>query len=45
MPAALLMANLQSAVRGLSSLPLPPNLLCNRLNSKLHARRFKDGPL
>lgn len=31
MPAALLMAKLQSAVRGLCSLLLAPNLLCSRL--------------
>ena len=33
MPAALLMSNLQAAVRGLSSLSVAPNLLCSRLNS------------
>ncbi len=33
MPAALLMSNLQAAVRGLSSLSAPPHLLCARLNS------------
>src|SRR6266513_995528 len=32
MPAALLMSNLQAAVRGLSSPSLAPNLLCSRLN-------------
>jgi phosphoserine phosphatase RsbU/P len=32
-PAALLMCNLQAAVRGLSSPSLAPNLLCNSLNS------------
>ncbi len=33
MPAALLMSNLQAAVRGLSSPSLAPDLLCSRLNS------------
>ncbi len=33
MPAALLMSNLQAAVRGLSSLSTLPHLLCARLNS------------
>ena len=33
MPAALLMSNLQAAVRGLSSLSIAPDLLCSRLNS------------
>lgn len=33
MPAALLMANLQAAVRGLSSVSVAPHLLCSRLNS------------
>ncbi len=33
MPAALLMSNLQAAVRGLSSLSALPHLLCARLNS------------
>ena len=33
MPAALLMSNLQAAVRGLASPSLPPNGLCARLNS------------
>jgi sigma-B regulation protein RsbU (phosphoserine phosphatase) len=33
MPAALLMSNLQAAVRGLSSLSAAPHLLCARLNS------------
>jgi phosphoserine phosphatase RsbU/P len=33
MPAALLMSNLQAAVRGLSSLSVAPHLLCKRLNS------------
>jgi phosphoserine phosphatase RsbU/P len=35
MPAALLMSNLQAAVRGLASPSLPPNELCVRLNSLL----------
>jgi phosphoserine phosphatase RsbU/P len=33
MPAALLMSNLQAAVRGLASLSLPPDTLCERLNT------------
>jgi sigma-B regulation protein RsbU (phosphoserine phosphatase) len=33
MPAALLMSNLQAAVRGLSSLSAAPHLLCARLNA------------
>ena len=33
MPAALLMSNLQAAVRGLASLSLSPEVLCERLNS------------
>ena len=43
-PAALLMSNLQAAVRGLSSPSLPPDLLCNSLNSLVwkntHTDRF-----
>jgi phosphoserine phosphatase RsbU/P len=35
MPAALLMSNLQAAVRGLASADLPPNELCGRLNALL----------
>jgi len=35
MPAALLMSNLQAAVRGLASATLPPNELCARVNSLL----------
>ncbi len=35
MPAALLMSNLQAAVRGLASATLPPNELCARLNALL----------
>lgn len=42
MPAALLMSNLQAAVRGLSSLSLPPNLLCNRLNSIVYRNTESD---
>lgn len=42
MPAALLMSNLQSAVRGLSSLALPPNLLCSRLNSIVYGNTASD---
>ena len=54
-PAALLMSNLQAAVRGLSSPSLTPDLLCNSLNSLVwkntHTDRFitlfyaqLDGP-
>jgi len=43
-PAALLMSNLQAAVRGLSSPSLMPDLLCNSLNSLVwkntHTDRF-----
>src|SRR5689334_11602460 len=43
-PAALLMSNLQAAVRGLSSPSLTPDLLCNSLNSivwkNTHPDRF-----
>jgi sigma-B regulation protein RsbU (phosphoserine phosphatase) len=42
MPAALLMSNLQAAVRGLSSLSVAPNLLCNRLNSIVHRNTESD---
>jgi phosphoserine phosphatase RsbU/P len=42
MPAALLMANLQSAVRGLSALTLAPNLLCSRLNSIVYGNTTSD---
>jgi phosphoserine phosphatase RsbU/P len=35
MPAALLMSNLQAAVRGLASADLPPDRLCTRLNTLL----------
>ena len=42
MPAALLMSNLQAAVRGLSSLSLAPNLLCTRLNSIVYRNTDSD---
>jgi phosphoserine phosphatase RsbU/P len=42
MPAALLMSNLQAAVRGLSSLSLAPNLFCNRLNSIVYRNTESD---
>jgi len=42
MPAALLMSNLQAAVRGLSSLSLAPNLLCSRLNSIVYRNTDSD---
>ena len=42
MPAALLMSNLQAAVRGLSSLSLAPNLLCGRLNSIVYRNTDSD---
>jgi len=42
MPAALLMSNLQAAVRGLSSSSLPPNLLCSRLNSLVYKNTASD---
>jgi sigma-B regulation protein RsbU (phosphoserine phosphatase) len=35
MPAALLMSNLQAAVRGFASADLPPDVLCARLNTLL----------
>jgi phosphoserine phosphatase RsbU/P len=35
MPAALLMSNLQAAVRGLASSSIPPNHLCARINALL----------
>lgn len=55
LPAALLMSNLQAAVRGLSSASLSPELVCHRLNSLVwrntHTDRFitffyghLDGP-
>src|SRR5256714_10120509 len=42
MPAALLMSNLQAAVRGLSSPSLAPNLLCSRLNSLVYRNTDSD---
>jgi sigma-B regulation protein RsbU (phosphoserine phosphatase) len=42
MPAALLMSNLQAAVRGLSSLSIAPDLLCSRLNSIVHRNTESD---
>jgi len=42
MPAALLMSNLQAAVRGLSSLSVAPHLLCNRLNSIVYRNTDSD---
>jgi phosphoserine phosphatase RsbU/P len=42
MPAALLMSNLQAAVRGLSSASLPPELLCARLNSLVYKNTASD---
>lgn len=42
MPAALLMSNLQAAVRGLSSASLAPNLLCGRLNSIVYRNTNSD---
>jgi sigma-B regulation protein RsbU (phosphoserine phosphatase) len=42
LPAALLMSNLQAAVRGLSSLSLAPNLLCSRLNSIVYRNTDSD---
>src|SRR6267154_1608893 len=42
MPAALLMSNLQAAVRGLSSLSVAPHLLCSRLNSIVYRNTDSD---
>src|SRR5260370_1180540 len=42
MPAALLMSNVQAAVRGLSSPSLAPNLLCSRLNSIVYRNTESD---
>ncbi|OLB21637.1 MAG: hypothetical protein AUH16_01855 [Acidobacteria bacterium 13_2_20CM_57_7] len=42
MPAALLMSNLQAAVRGLSSLTVAPHLLCSRLNSIVYRNTESD---
>src|SRR5213594_406204 len=43
MPAALLMSNLQAAVRGLSSPSLAPNQLCSRLNSIVYRNTASDS--
>jgi len=42
MPAALLMSNLQAAVRGLASAALPPDELCVRLNALLCRNMASD---
>jgi sigma-B regulation protein RsbU (phosphoserine phosphatase) len=42
MPAALLMSNLQAAVRGLASAALAPDLLCSRLNSLIFRNTASD---
>lgn len=42
MPAALLMSNLQAAVRGLATASLAPNLLCSRLNSLIYRNTASD---
>jgi sigma-B regulation protein RsbU (phosphoserine phosphatase) len=42
MPAALLMSNLQAAVRGLVSASLAPDLLCGRLNSLIYRNTASD---
>jgi sigma-B regulation protein RsbU (phosphoserine phosphatase) len=42
MPAALLLSNLQAAVRGLSSLSVAPDLLCSRLNSIVYRNTDSD---
>jgi sigma-B regulation protein RsbU (phosphoserine phosphatase) len=42
MPAALLMSNLQAAVRGLASASLAPDLLCSRLNSLIFRNTASD---
>jgi sigma-B regulation protein RsbU (phosphoserine phosphatase) len=42
MPAALLMSNLQAAVRGLASASLAPDLLCTRLNSLIYRNTASD---
>ncbi len=42
MPAALLMSNLQAAVRGLSSLTIAPDLFCSRLNSIVYRNTESD---
>jgi len=42
MPAALLMSNLQAAVRGLATASLAPSLLCSRLNSLIYRNTASD---
>src|SRR5260370_31159656 len=42
MPPALLMSNLQAAVRGLSSLSVAPHHLCNRLYSIVYRNTASD---
>ena len=42
MPAALLMSNLQAAVRGLASLAVAPDLFCRRLNSIVYRNTESD---
>src|SRR5260370_10041030 len=42
MPAALLMSNLQAAVRGLASLSVAPDILCRRLNSLIYRNTAND---
>src|SRR5260370_8501712 len=42
MPGALLISNLQAAVRGLSSPSLAPDLLCSRLNSIVYRNTDSD---
>lgn len=42
MPAALLMSNLQAAVRGLCSATFAPDLLCSRLNSLMYRNTASD---
>jgi sigma-B regulation protein RsbU (phosphoserine phosphatase) len=42
MPAALLMSNLQAAVRGLSSASVAPHRLCKRLNSLVYQNTASD---
>jgi sigma-B regulation protein RsbU (phosphoserine phosphatase) len=42
LPAALLMSNLQAAVRGLASPSLPPNGMCSRLNALLCRNMTSD---
>ncbi len=42
MPAALLMSNLQAAVRGLSSASVSPHRLCKRLNSLVYQNTASD---